>query len=244
MCCRCCICCPLKWRAGALFSFPLFYASVLVALISSLPSPFTATPILSLTCLSFAAINLLTFSVGELGIFCRLEAALRATLVLLIMENVVTLFISFFFLVFSLYKAFHPASYRRWPLVSLSPAAAVSLSLSLFLLSLLSMSSLCVVAEYQADLDAEAFIAETERLRYTERQALLDGNRGPPKYTPEEGSLKGGGPFEGKPTDEEPQVTGAPSPRDRKETEEKGDAKGDEGGGPSVSIAMPEDAKP
>ncbi|EPR59356.1 hypothetical protein TGGT1_285290 [Toxoplasma gondii GT1] len=224
-----CICAPfkrlpLKCRASTLYFFPLFYCCFLVGSLALLPSPFVNRPLFSSCCLAFAFLNLLTSVVGQVGIFKRMDAALRGTLVLLMMENLMIFFIGVFLLVhlFSIRPAalfstdklaasvrtelmegsgafqqdhafdddddvLHPTSRltgecllkfsveTRWWVATVASGALVVCS---------TITSLCLraVAEFQAELDAEAFVEDARHLRDSERMLLLQASK---EYGPE-----------------------------------------------------------
>ncbi|KEP65417.1 UNVERIFIED_CONTAM: hypothetical protein HHA_285290 [Hammondia hammondi] len=223
-----CICAPfkrlpLKCRASTLYFFPLFYCCFLVGSLALLPSPFVNRPLFSGCCLAFAFLNLLTSVVGQVGIFKRMDAALRGTLVLLMMENLMIFFIGVFLLVhlFSIRRAalfstdkstagvrtelmegsdafqqdhafddddvLHPTSRltgecllkfsveTRWWVATVASGALVVCS---------TITSLCLraVAEFQAELDAEAFVEDARHLRDSERMLLLQASK---EYGPE-----------------------------------------------------------
>ncbi|OEH78506.1 transmembrane protein [Cyclospora cayetanensis] len=219
----------LRIRAALLFGIPLVYGSVLLALVVWLPLPFDTSPILSVSCVSYACLNLLTGCVGELGVLRRIEAALRATLVLLIMENVIMLFLSGFLCGFAVYRHMKPGKVdpyaHTWVSLWLPPAARVVLCVVLFLLSLISLCSLWVVAEYQAEVDAEAFLKDAQTLKQRERLALLHEYKEPLGATIEKSSGA---------SEEEVQNTGEPQGPGRKPQKEGG----------SVTIAMPDHIDP
>ncbi|KAL8271007.1 hypothetical protein Esti_005075 [Eimeria stiedai] len=177
-CCRCCCwSLPLKWRAGLLFLMPLVYGGLLLGVVLGRSPPVASKPIFSVSCLVLASANLLTFVVGELGVFLRVEAALRATVVLLIMESLLAFLGSAFVSAFCIYEALNPKPLSRHWLLKQSVGATATASAAVMLLSLLSLCSLWLVAEYQADLDAEAFVVDANKLRDKERQALLGRKR-------------------------------------------------------------------
>ncbi|PHJ18727.1 transmembrane protein [Cystoisospora suis] len=94
---------PLTWRASILYFFPLLYGSFLLGALILLPSPFIKRPLFACCCLAFALLNILTFTIGQIGVFKRLDAALRGTVVLLVMENLMIFFIATFLLVHMVY---------------------------------------------------------------------------------------------------------------------------------------------
>ncbi|KAL8427049.1 hypothetical protein Efla_005205 [Eimeria flavescens] len=130
-------------------------------------------PIFTVSCLVLASLNLLTSLVGELGVFLRVEAALRATVVLLIMECLIAFLSAAFLLSFCVYEALNPKPLSRHWLLQHSVGLTSAVSAAVMLVSLLSLCSLGIVAEYQAELDAEAFLADSLKLKNKERQALL-----------------------------------------------------------------------
>lgn len=147
-----------------------------------------------------------------------MDAALRGTLVLLVMENLMVFFIGVFLLVHlfsirpsALFPAdtgpagtgvqredafdgedmLHPAAKltgesllklsveARWWIATIASVALVVCS---------TITSLCLraVAEFQAELDAEAFVEDARHLRDTERMLLLQASKG---YRPEHGAF-------------------------------------------------------
>lgn len=173
MCLGCSDCLPLKWRACLLFSFPLVYAAALAIIPLWVNDPLGENLILSCSCVAFASVNLLTFLIGEAGVFCRLEAALRATLVLLIMENVMTFFLSAFALLELGRRHFPAKNPEDWRLPPRAVLFEIAAAAALCLLPLASGCCLWVVAEFQAELDAESFAREACRLKKGERTPLL-----------------------------------------------------------------------
>ncbi|PFH34824.1 hypothetical protein BESB_068570 [Besnoitia besnoiti] len=210
---------PLTCRASALYLFPFFYCCFLVGFLALLPAPFANRPLFSCCCLAFAFLNLLTSIVGQIGVFKRMDAALRGTVVLLVMENLMVFFIGVFVLV-------HLVSMRPSALAffqegdvdsklrlmtdqralalddedaelrMLAPAArpmgecllklsietrwwiAMVASVMLIICSALTSCCLRAVAEFQAELDAEAFVEDARLLRDSERMMLLQASKG------------------------------------------------------------------
>ncbi|PHJ17396.1 transmembrane protein [Cystoisospora suis] len=174
------MCCTTKSGAAVVYIFPALYGALMI-LAGALE--IQQHQVFSSVCIVFGSVYVLTSLVGELGVWCLNEAAIRATVVLVVLENIIAFILATFFFVDVLRAEAVVKEHRHAsPVLSfLASHDAITIYLCVFLYIGTTMTSCCigVLSEYQAQLDAELLLQESRMLKEGERAALLQ-NPGKP----------------------------------------------------------------
>ncbi|CBZ50367.1 conserved hypothetical protein [Neospora caninum Liverpool] len=165
--------CTPKAGAAVVYIFPALYGTLMIV---AGALELQQHQIFGSVCITFGVVYVLTSVVGELGVCCLNEAAIRATVVLVVLENIIAFILATFFLV-DVVRA-HPVvkEHHSSPVLSfLATHDSVSIYICVFLYIGAIATSCCIgfVSEYQAQLDAELLLQEARLLQESERAALL-----------------------------------------------------------------------
>lgn len=168
------MCCTTKAGAAVVYIFPALYGALMI-LAGALE--IQQHQVFSSVCIIFGSVYVLTSLVGELGVWCLNEAAIRATVVLVVLENIIAFILATFFFVDVLRAdAVVKEHQHASPILAfLARHDAITMYLCVFLYVGTTMTSCCigVLSEYQAQLDAELLLQESRVLKEGERAALL-----------------------------------------------------------------------
>ncbi|KFG46902.1 putative transmembrane protein [Toxoplasma gondii p89] len=166
--------CTTKAGAAVVYIFPALYGTLMIV---AGAVELQRHQVFGSVCITFGAVYVLTSVVGELGVCCLNEAAIRATVVLVVLENIIAFILATFFLV-DVVRA-HPVvkehQHTSPVLTFLATHEAVSIYICVFLYIGAIATSCCIgfLSEYQAQLDAELLMQESRQLQESERAALL-----------------------------------------------------------------------
>ncbi|PFH32675.1 hypothetical protein BESB_012870 [Besnoitia besnoiti] len=166
--------CTTKAGAAVVYIFPALYG---VLMIIAGAFELQQHQIFGSVCIIFGAVYILTSLVGELGVCCLNEAAIRATVVLVVLENIIAFMLATLFFV-DVFRSRPVVKEHRQGSPVLSFFAShetASIYICVFLYIGATTTSCCIglLSEYQAQLDAELLLQESRLLKECERATLL-----------------------------------------------------------------------